>query len=179
MTEAAIKRVNFFDGQFLKQGEFLGLENYHRHMRRRLLHMLFDQSGVVQLNTTDLKVLIADAAQKLITVKAGLAIGKRDDLVEAKEIVLREDQLIDLDGVIPSLQNGDTSRPVFGVLIVAWLWHAPVPANERALPIAAGLLLILPLVAAALGHMTGLALGPLFIVPIFVISVQMGLQRSM
>ena len=68
---------------------------------------------------------------------------------------------------------------VFGVLIVAWLWHAPVPANERALQIAAGLLLILPLLAAALGHMTGLALGPLFIVPIFVVAVRMGLQRSM
>lgn len=76
----------------------------------------------------------------------------------------------------PYLQDYDL---VFGALIVAWLWQAPVAADERALPVAAGLLLILPLLAAALAHMTGLALGPLFIVPIFVIAVRMGLQRSM
>lgn len=76
----------------------------------------------------------------------------------------------------PYLQDYDL---VFGALIVAWLWQAPVAADERALPVAAGLLLILPLLAAALAHMTGLALGPLFIVPIFVIAVRMGLQRTM
>ena len=76
----------------------------------------------------------------------------------------------------PYLQDYDL---VFGALIVAWLWQAPVAADERALPVAAGLLLILPLLAAALAHMTGLALGPLFIAPIFVIAVRMGLLRSM
>jgi len=108
MAEAQIKRVNFFDGQFLKQGEFLGLENYHRHMRRRLLHMLFDQSGVVQLSAADLRVVVTDAAQKLITVNAGTAISKRDgDIVEAKEVVLRENLPIDLDTVVPPLVPGD------------------------------------------------------------------------
>ena len=76
----------------------------------------------------------------------------------------------------PYLQDYDL---VFGALIVAWLWHAPVSADERALPVACGLLLILPLAAAALAHATGLALGPLFIAPIFIIAVRMGLQRSM
>lgn len=76
----------------------------------------------------------------------------------------------------PYLQDYDL---VFGALIVAWLWQASVAADERALPVAAGLLLILPLAVAALAHMTGLALGPLFIVPIFVIAVRMGLQRTM
>jgi Glycosyltransferase family 87 len=75
----------------------------------------------------------------------------------------------------PYLQDYDL---VFGALIVAWLWHAPVPADERALPIVSGLLLILPLVAAALAHITGLAFGPFFIAPIFVIAVRMGLQRN-
>jgi hypothetical protein len=75
----------------------------------------------------------------------------------------------------PYLQDYDL---VFGALIVVWLWYAPVATFERALPIAAGLLLILPLVAAALGHLTGLALGPLFIAPIFVIAVWMGLPRN-
>ncbi|MDO9411221.1 MAG: glycosyltransferase family 87 protein [Pseudolabrys sp.] len=75
----------------------------------------------------------------------------------------------------PYLQDYDL---VFGALVVVWLWHAPVAASARALPIAVGLLLILPLVAASLGHLTGLALGPLFILPIFVIAVWMGLQRN-
>ncbi len=108
MAEDVIKRTNFFDGQFLKQGDFLGLESYHRHMRRRLLHMLFDQTGVVQLNSTDLRVVISDAAQKIITVNAGTALSKRDgDIVEAKEVVLRENRVIDLDTVVPALVNGD------------------------------------------------------------------------
>lgn len=75
----------------------------------------------------------------------------------------------------PYLQDYDL---VFGALIAAWLWHAPVPADARALPVAAALLLILPLLAAALAHMTGLALGPLFIAPVFVVAVRMGLRRT-
>src|SRR5665213_2614741 len=68
----------------------------------------------------------------------------------------------------PYLQDYDL---VFGAIVVAWLWQQPVEtdASERALQIACGLLLLLPLVAAALAHMTGLAFGPLFILPAFVI----------
>jgi hypothetical protein len=71
----------------------------------------------------------------------------------------------------PYLQDYDL---VFGAVVVAWLWQQPVEtdASERALQIACGLLLLLPLVAAALAHMTGLAFGPLFILPAFVIAVQ-------
>lgn len=72
----------------------------------------------------------------------------------------------------PYLQDYDL---VVGVLAVAWLWQCPVPyASDRVLQISAGLLLLLPLVAAALAHLTGLALGPLFIAPLFVVALQMG-----
>lgn len=109
MPEAVIKRVNFFDGQFLKQGEFLDLDAYHRHMRRRVLHLLFASSGVIPLEPDDLMIEIENLAQKLIRVRAGTAVGKRDDIVEAKEIVLREDQVIDLNLQSPPLQSGDTA----------------------------------------------------------------------
>jgi arabinofuranan 3-O-arabinosyltransferase len=74
----------------------------------------------------------------------------------------------------PYLQDYDL---VFGALVVAWLWQQPVEAyhSERALQITSGLLLLLPLVAATLAHLTGLAFGPLFIVPMFVVAVQSGL----
>jgi hypothetical protein len=109
MAEAEIQRVNFFDGQFLKQAEFLDLDAYHLHMRRRWAYALFNQSGVIQATAADLTVQVENLAQKKIRVKAGMAIGKRDDLAEAKEIVLREDQIIDLRAEQLSLQNGDTA----------------------------------------------------------------------
>ena len=37
MKEIDIKRVNFFDGQYLQKEEFIDLSNYIVHMRRRLL----------------------------------------------------------------------------------------------------------------------------------------------
>jgi hypothetical protein len=71
----------------------------------------------------------------------------------------------------PYLQDYDL---VFGALVVAWLWQYPVLyASDRALQISAGLLLLLPLVAAALAHLTGFALGPLFIAPLFVVALHM------
>jgi len=104
MAENEIKRVNFFDGQFLKQGEFLDLDAYHLHMRRRWAFVMFDRSGVVQANPTELtieRVDPNDANNKNIRIKAGMAIGKQDDQAEAKEIVLRQDQLIDLSAQLP------------------------------------------------------------------------------
>ena len=70
----------------------------------------------------------------------------------------------------PYLQDYDL---VFGALVVVWLWRCPVPyASDRLLQISAALLLLLPLVAAALAHLTGLVLGPLFIAPLFVVALQ-------
>ena len=58
---------------------------------------------------------------------------------------------------------------------MAWLWQRPVETEraERVLQISCGLFLLLPLVAAALKHMTGIAFGPLFILPLFIVAVQM------
>lgn len=74
----------------------------------------------------------------------------------------------------PYLQDYDL---VFGV-VVAWLWQQPVEttASERALQIGYALLLVLPLTAAALGQLTGLAFGPLFVLPLFAVAVQMSLR---
>ena len=72
----------------------------------------------------------------------------------------------------PYLQDYDL---VFGAIVVAWLWQQPVESEraERILQIACGLLLILPLVAAALARLTGLAFGPLFVLPAFVLALRM------
>jgi hypothetical protein len=71
----------------------------------------------------------------------------------------------------PYLQDYDL---VFGALVVAWLWQQPVEAypSERALQICAGLFLLLPLVGAALAHLTNLAWGPVFIMPLFVLALR-------
>jgi len=77
--------------------------------------------------------------------------------------------------VAPYLQDYDL---VFGAMVVAWLWQQPVETEraERVLQISCGLLLVLPLVAAALAHLTGIAFGPLFILPAFVVAMQMSLR---
>jgi arabinofuranan 3-O-arabinosyltransferase len=71
----------------------------------------------------------------------------------------------------PYLQDYDL---VFGALVVAWLWQQPVEAygSERALQFACGLFLLLPLVAAALAHLTHLTWGPVFILPLFLLAVR-------
>lgn len=77
----------------------------------------------------------------------------------------------------PYLQDYDL---VFGVLVVAWLWQSSAAAgvSEQALKISAALLLLLPLCAASLAHLTGISLAPLFIVPLFVVAVQMSRQGA-
>lgn len=100
MAEQEIKRVNFFNGQFLKQEEFLDLDKYHLHMRRRWTYVMFDKSGVVQATASDLTIEgpneHPELSPKSIRVKAGMAIGKREDLAESREIVLLADQTINL-----------------------------------------------------------------------------------
>jgi hypothetical protein len=108
--EPEIRRTGFFNGQFLREGEFINEQTYHLHMRRRWAYALFDQSGVVQSSATDLTVVPESGTR--IRVRAGLAIGRVDDDREAKEIVLREDEIIDLTA--PSLGDsigaGETAR---------------------------------------------------------------------
>lgn len=91
MPEVEIKRTNFFDGQFLKEGEFKDMDLYHVHMRRRWAFVMFNQSGVVQAGASDLTVHVPNPANKILLVRAGMAIGKNPNDVEAKEVVLRND----------------------------------------------------------------------------------------
>jgi hypothetical protein len=76
----------------------------------------------------------------------------------------------------PYLQDYDL---VFTTLAIVWLWQE-MPAAARSTPLfqtSAGLVLVLPLVAAPFAKATGLAFGPLFIVPLFVVAVQAGLRN--
>ena len=78
---------------------------------------------------------------------------------------------------MPYLQDYDL---VFGAMVVAWLWQQPVETarDERALQISCALFLLLPLVAAALKHLTGIAFGPLFVLPLFIVALQMALAKG-
>src|SRR5215471_17917242 len=93
--EMEIKRVNFFDGQYLQAKEFIDLTNYIVHMRRRLLYSLFTGSGVVQIDSHDLQIVTpnmpGDPTNKIVMVTKGMAIGRRADTFESNEIILRED----------------------------------------------------------------------------------------
>jgi len=90
------KRVRFFDGQFLKEIDFRDEQSYHLHARRRLDYFLFEQSGVIQVGTDDLKFF--GISGKTFRVRAGMAISRRPADLEGKEIVLAEDSApIDLD----------------------------------------------------------------------------------
>jgi hypothetical protein len=91
MAEKEIKRMNFFDGQFLKEGEFIDEQYYHLHMRRRMNYILFENAGVINVNSDDLKFINIDNSNKTFRVKAGMAISRNDDDMEAKEIILRQD----------------------------------------------------------------------------------------
>lgn len=102
-----IKRVNFFDGQFLKELEFQEEQIYHLHMRRRLNFLLFEQNGVVPISPSDLALEVVDAAQKTFRVRAGMAISLRPTDHEGKEVVLFNDTELDLDA--HGIGAGDTA----------------------------------------------------------------------
>lgn len=117
--------------------------------------------------------------QGIATVVAGFAVALvwfRDTPAGIKNAVL----LLGTCLATPFLQDYDL---VFGALVAAWLWQASVASDtlvtgnsERVLIFSLGLLLLAPLLAAPLGHITGLAFGPLFIVPAFVVALQMSLR---
>jgi arabinofuranan 3-O-arabinosyltransferase len=117
--------------------------------------------------------------QGIATVLAGIAVALvwfRDTPAGVKNAVL----LLGTCLATPFLQDYDL---VFGALAVAWIWQAS-PASttavadnsERALTYSSGLFLLLPLFAASLAHITGLSFGPLFIVPLFAVTLQMSLR---
>jgi hypothetical protein len=67
--------------------------------------------------------------------------------------------------VTPYLQDYDL---VIGAFVVLWLREL-YPDLPRPVLISAGLILILPFVAAVLANLTGFAFGPLFIAPAFIL----------
>jgi arabinofuranan 3-O-arabinosyltransferase len=76
----------------------------------------------------------------------------------------------------PYLQDYDL---VFGALVVVWLGqdHDVQRMPDWAWFLGSASLLLLPLFAAPLAHLTGLAFGPLFVLPLFVIALTCGLGK--
>jgi hypothetical protein len=80
----AIKRLHYFDQQFLVDSDFALEQGYHVTMRRRI-NKVFHSFGI----TDGLQVVRSGSRQ--VTVKAGGAIDR-----DGREIVLDTDQVIDL-----------------------------------------------------------------------------------
>jgi len=76
----------------------------------------------------------------------------------------------------PYLQDYDM---VFGALVVAWLWQDEQVRRMPEFPLflACAAVLLIPLFAASLALATGLEWGPLFIAPLFVMTVKCGLAK--
>src|SRR6202044_3047788 len=76
----------------------------------------------------------------------------------------------------PYLQDYDM---VFGALVVAWLWQDELVRRMPEFPLflACAAVLLIPLFAASLAVATGLEWGPLFIAPLFVMTVKCGLAK--
>ena len=74
----------------------------------------------------------------------------------------------------PYLQDYDL---VLGAFAVVWLTRPEMLAHysERIALIACGLIFTVPLLASALGNMTGLAFGPLFLLPAFILTARAAL----
>jgi hypothetical protein len=83
----AIKRLHYYDQQFLVEADFTAEQRYHLDMRRRLSRVLHT-AGIAE----GLEVLKTGARQ--VTVKAGTAI----DAV-GRELVLEADQPVDLSNL--------------------------------------------------------------------------------
>jgi hypothetical protein len=86
-----IKRVRFFDGQFLKEGDFKAEQLYHSHLRRRMNFLMFQQSGVLPLTPADLTLEVVSAPAKTFKIKAGTAIAQNLKEQEGREIILVHD----------------------------------------------------------------------------------------
>jgi hypothetical protein len=96
--ETEIKRVRFFDGQFLKEVDFQDEQRYHQHLRRRMNFLLFGGSGVVSMTPSDLTLAVVSAGDKTFQVRAGMAIGRNTLELEGREVLLLGDSApIDLD----------------------------------------------------------------------------------
>lgn len=67
----------------------------------------------------------------------------------------------------PYLQDYDL---VIGAFVVAWLWRDNAKPSTQ---LSCALILLLPLLASPLAKLTGLALGPLFVIPALIVTARM------
>jgi hypothetical protein len=80
----AIKRLHYFDHQFLVEADFTDEQTYHLSMRRRLNSLLYT-SGIAQ------GLEVAKSAPKTVTVRPGAALDN-----SGREIILEANQVVDL-----------------------------------------------------------------------------------
>ncbi len=143
-----------------------------------LRHVILEDAGIVHrmvsvfvaarpLGASIETAYVIQAVFALVACAAVAAVWFKDAPAGIKYAVL----LLGTCLATPYLQDYDL---VFGALVVAWLWQQPLARypSERALQVFCGLFLMLPLVAAALAHLTHLTYGPLFILPLFVLAVR-------
>jgi hypothetical protein len=78
----AIKRLHYFDQQFLVEADFTDEQKYHLDMRRRLNRLLYTH-GIAE------GLVVAKSASKAVTVTPGAAIdrGGREMIVEAERVI--------------------------------------------------------------------------------------------
>jgi hypothetical protein len=80
----AIKRLHYFNHQFLVEADFTDEQRYHLDMRRRL-NRLLHTPGIAQ------GLEVEKSANKAVTVNPGTAIDR-----DGREMVLEADQVVDL-----------------------------------------------------------------------------------
>ncbi|MBO1351115.1 MAG: tail fiber protein [Hormoscilla sp. GUM202] len=92
----ADKRLRYFDGQFLKDDDFIDEQKYHLDRERRPLKCL-TIAGVCEGLT------VTDGSKKEVTVAPGMAIDS-----EGRQIVLESPEEVDLTGFVP--ETGQTKQ---------------------------------------------------------------------
>src|SRR5712692_9993411 len=80
----AIKRLHYFDHQFLVEADFTDEQKYHLDMRRRL-NRLLHTFGIAE------GLGVAKSANKTVTVRPGIAIDS-----SGREMIVEADQPVDL-----------------------------------------------------------------------------------
>ena len=80
----AIKRLHYFDHQFLVQADFTDEQQYHLTMRRRLNRLLYT-FGIAE------GLEVVKSSNKTVTVRPGVALDR-----SGQEIILEANQVVDL-----------------------------------------------------------------------------------
>jgi len=84
----AIKRLHYFDHQFLIEADFTDEQKYHLDMRRRLNRVLYTFGIAAGLE-------VLKTASKAVTVNPGTAVDR-----DGREIVLETPQVVDLSNAV-------------------------------------------------------------------------------